>query len=170
MRLAELNTMEAPDAARVLRGCADVDRWVAALLVRRPYADRRTLLDTAHLLATWSDAELAHALADHPRIGERGTGPTTATSAREQAGVTDADREAFREANRRYEERFDRIYLVRAAGRTAAEMLALLEQRLTHDDATELAVTKQQLTEIAMLRLEDLVEEDPVEEEVEEDR
>jgi 2-oxo-4-hydroxy-4-carboxy-5-ureidoimidazoline decarboxylase len=39
-------------------------------------------------------------------------------------------------------------------------MLELLEQRLTHDDATELAVTKQQLTEIAMLRLEDLVEED----------
>ena len=74
--------------------------------------------------------------------------------------MTDADREAFREANRRYEERFDRIYLVRAAGRTAAEMLALLEQRLTHDDATELAVTKQQLTEIAMLRLETLVEED----------
>ncbi len=74
--------------------------------------------------------------------------------------MTDADREAFVEANRRYEERFDRIYLVRAAGRSAAEMLELLEQRLTHDDATELAVTKQQLTEIAMLRLEDLVEED----------
>ena len=72
MRLGELNAMEAPEAARALRGCADVERWVAALLVRRPYADRRTLLDTAHLLATWSDAELDHALADHPRIGERG--------------------------------------------------------------------------------------------------
>jgi len=66
VRLGELNAMEAPEAARALRGCADVERWVAALLVRRPYADRRTLLDTAHLLATWSDAELDHALADPP--------------------------------------------------------------------------------------------------------
>ncbi len=34
-------------------------------------------------------------------------------------------------------------------------LLALLEQRLTHDPETELAVTAGQLREIALLRLED---------------
>ena len=54
-------------------------------------------------------------------------------SAREQAGVDPADADVqarLADGNRRYEERFDRIYLVRAAGRSAEEILALLEQRL----------------------------------------
>jgi 2-oxo-4-hydroxy-4-carboxy-5-ureidoimidazoline decarboxylase len=78
-------------------------------------------------------------------------------SGREQAGVDPADDELQRrlaDGNRRYEERFGRIYLVRAAGRSGAELLDLLEQRLTNDPATELAVTRGQLAEIALLRLE----------------
>ena len=65
------------------------------------------------------------ALADHPRIGERptGAGAAAAMSGREQAGVDPADDELRRrlaDGNRRYEERFGRIYLVRAAGRSGA--------------------------------------------------
>ena len=100
-------------------------------------------------------------LADHPRIGERHAGSDTsaAMSRSEQAGVPDdADVQArLADANRRYEARFDRIYLVRAAGRSADEMLAFLEERLRHDDATELDVTRGQLAEIAVLRLRALV-------------
>ncbi|OMQ15380.1 hypothetical protein A7K94_0209900, partial [Modestobacter sp. VKM Ac-2676] len=62
------------------------------------------------------------------------------------------------EGNRRYEARFGRIYLVRAAGRTGPELLDLLEQRLTNDPTTELAVTRAQLAEIALLRLKGLLE------------
>ena len=65
------------------------------------------------------------------------------------------------EGNRRYEERFGRVYLVRAAGRSAEEMLALLEERLTHDDETERAVTTAQLAEIALLRLQGIFADDP---------
>lgn len=45
---------------------------------------------------------------------------------------------------------------MRAKGRSGAELLALLEERLDNDPADELAVTKQQLGEIALLRMEDL--------------
>ena len=79
----------------------------------------------------------------------------------EQAGVDPHDAEVQRrlaEGNAAYEERFDRIYLVRAAGRSAEEILALLEQRLTNDPDTELAVTAGQLREIAVLRLEGLLD------------
>jgi 2-oxo-4-hydroxy-4-carboxy-5-ureidoimidazoline decarboxylase len=99
------------------------------------------------------------ALADHPRIGERPSGDSAsaAMSGREQAGVDAGDAELRRrlaEGNRRYEERFGRIYLVRAAGRGGQELVDLLEQRLANDAATELAVTRQQLGEIALLRLQ----------------
>ena len=72
-------------------------------------------------------------------------------------GLDPADdelRTRLADGNRRYEERFGRIYLVRAAGRSGAELLDLLEQRLTNDPDTELGVTRGQLAEIALLRLE----------------
>ena len=59
--------------------------------------------------------------------------------------------------NRAYEERFDRVFLIRAAGRDAPEILAELERRLGNDDATERGETVTQLREIALLRLEQVV-------------
>jgi 2-oxo-4-hydroxy-4-carboxy-5-ureidoimidazoline decarboxylase len=47
--------------------------------------------------------------------------------------------------------------VIRAAGRSAPEILAALEQRLGHDEATERGVVLQQLGEIAVLRLERLI-------------
>lgn len=153
MQIAELNQLTADEAAAVVRSCVAIEAFVAALVAARPYDDLDALLATATAhAATWGEPEVDEALADHPRIGER----TSGQSGREQAGVGD-DAELhrrLREGNRRYEERFGRIYLVRAAGRSGEEMLALLEQRLTHDPETELRVTSEQLAEITLLRLE----------------
>lgn len=164
MQVSEFNTLSEPEAAEVARACADIDSWVEALVAGRPYADRDGLLDAAIAgAATWTDQEVEDALADHPRIGERhqGAGASAEMSAREQAGVDPADAELaarLADGNRRYEEAFGRVYLVRAAGRSAAEMLDLLEQRLTNDPATELKVTAGQLAEIAVLRLNGSIE------------
>jgi 2-oxo-4-hydroxy-4-carboxy-5-ureidoimidazoline decarboxylase len=72
----------------------------------------------------------------------------------EQAGVDPADAGRLREANLAYEQRFGRVFLVRAAGRTSAEILAELERRLGNDDATEREETVAALRDIALLRLE----------------
>ena len=105
-----------------------------------------------------SDDELEAALARHPRIGERaGAGHDAAHSAREQSGVDRADAEVLQrlaDGNRAYEERFDRVFLIRAAGRDSREILAELERRLGNDDDTERAETVDQLGQIALLRLE----------------
>ncbi|MGY1839924.1 MULTISPECIES: 2-oxo-4-hydroxy-4-carboxy-5-ureidoimidazoline decarboxylase [unclassified Modestobacter] len=164
MRIAEFDLLPVADAAALVRRCADVPSFVTTLVAGRPYGDVDGLLGAARdQAATWTDAEVTAALADHPRIGERpaGDGPGAALSSREQAGVDPADAELQRrlaEGNRRYEARFGRIYLVRAAGRTGPELLDLLERRLTHDATTERAVTRAQLAEIALLRLEGLLE------------
>ena len=145
----------APDAvaAQTVQACADVPAWVDAVVAGRPYPDVARLVARADALArSWSEANVDRALAQHPRIGERGG----ADSAREQAGVAaDATtRERLREANAAYERRFGRVFLIRAAGRSEADVLAALDERLHHDEATERAVVAAELREIAVLRLE----------------
>jgi 2-oxo-4-hydroxy-4-carboxy-5-ureidoimidazoline decarboxylase len=162
VRIDDFNAMPGAQAIAAVRPCADIDSWVEAVVAGRPYDAVADLLAVADLQArTWSPAEVERALADHPRIGERheGGGTSAQLSGREQAGVDADDLEVQRRlaaGNAAYEERFDRIFLVRAAGRSAADILALLEERLTHDPETELAVTAGQLREIALLRLEGL--------------
>ena len=104
---------------------------------------------------SYRGTEIDGALAHHPRIGERPQGESAeaALSRKEQPGV-DADAAAALAAgNKTYEERFDRVYLVRAAGRSAEEILALLQERLGNTPEQELVVVDQQLREIAALRL-----------------
>lgn len=163
MEIDELNRMSEDEAARVVRPCVDIDSWVDAVVAGRPYADVDALVAVGvDHAARWTGTEVEEALADHPRIGERhqGSGSSADLSRTEQAGVDPADRELqqrLADGNARYEETFGRIYLVRAKGRTGAEMLDLLEQRLGNDPATELETTKGQLAEIAVLRLRALV-------------
>lgn len=163
MRLDELNALPPDEAAATLRPCVDIDSWVLGLVDGRPYADRAGLLGRADDLArAWTPEEVEVALADHPRIGERhaGSGASARMSGREQSGVDPHDAEVqhrLAAGNAAYEERFGRIYLVRAAGRSAEEILALLEARLENDPDTEIAVTAGQLREIALLRLEGLL-------------
>ena len=164
MQLSEFNALDAAEALVLVRGLADIPEWAAAIVGNRPYDDAETLAGYADLLAAdWTDEQVTAALDDHPRIGEKhaGSGAGAEHSSREQAGVDPRDADVVRrlaEGNAAYEARFDRIYLVRAAGRSAEEILALLEQRLTNDPATELRVTAGQLREIADLRLRGLVE------------
>lgn len=163
MEIDEFNALTAAEAQARLEACAKIPAWAEAVVVARPYDDSAALLEHAdELAAGWTDAQVSRALADHPRIGEKhaGGGAGADHSEREQAGVDPHDADVQRrlaDGNRRYEVTFDRIYLVRAAGRTADEILALLDERLTNDPVTELRVTAGQLREIAALRLAGLL-------------
>ena len=100
-------------------------------------------------------AEVAGALARHPRIGEKATGDAgdVALSASEQAGVADSDAAALAAGNVAYEQRFGYIYLICASGLSGAQMVAALRERLTHDDEQERHVVMEELRKIAALRL-----------------
>lgn len=141
-----------------------VRRWVAALAAAAPYADLDALLERAAVAAaSLAPEEVEEALAHHPRIGERpaGEGPAQAFSRREQAADDADDVElaaAIAAGNAAYEARFGRVFLIRAAGRSRAEILAELGRRLELDDATELATAGAQLREIALLRLRSMFE------------
>jgi 2-oxo-4-hydroxy-4-carboxy-5-ureidoimidazoline decarboxylase len=105
---------------------------------------------------------VTQALAAHPRIGDRveGASAEAQASRREQSSMDDADadvRAALLEGNRAYQERFDHVFLIRAAGRSPEEMLAELRRRLGNDVDTERAETTEQLAQITRLRVEGLL-------------
>ena len=159
MSLEDFNALPAEEAGERLAACLPVPRWVDTVRDGRPYAAWPDLEATASAAAMHlDDEELEAALAGHPRIGERASGPShnAAASAREQAGVDPADAEvtgALAAGNAAYEARFDRVFLIRAAGRSAQEILGELDRRLGNDDDAEREETVTQLREIALLRL-----------------
>lgn len=158
MRLDSLNTCSPAEAAAQLTPCVDIPRWVSAIVDARPFSSEAELFAYAEKAAhPWTEAEIDAALAHHPRIGENARGNTTeaAMSRGEQAGVSTAveTQQALLEGNRAYEEKFGRVFLIRAAGRSAEDILAALDERLRHTPDEELETTAQQLREIAILRL-----------------
>ncbi|MCK9893380.1 allantoicase [Frankia sp. AgB32] len=163
-----------PDAAvEELLACCGSEDWAQAVVARRPFGTLAGLLPAAEQ-EWWALTEAAwlEAFTAHPRIGERPVRtpapPTTARASivsldaprREQAAMDEAPEEirrAFAAGNEEYEERFGYIFLVRAAGRSAEEMLGLLQQRLANDPAEELRVAAGQQAEITALRIRHLI-------------
>jgi len=156
--VASFNEMDEDVARDRLLTCLDVPRWADELLAARPFDDLEQLeARITDVAATMSDEELERALARHPRIGERAdaTKHDASHSSREQSGVDRADTDIVRQledGNRAYEERFGRVFIIRAAGRDAREILAQLRIRLDNSDDIERAETINQLTQIALLR------------------
>jgi allantoicase len=157
----EMLDAQLPDAAAAsLRACCGSSAWVEAMLARRPFGTRDALLAAADEIWTSLDEDdWREAFAVHPRIGERSSAPW---SNAEQSGTAEADPatlQALADGNRAYEERFGHVFLIRAAGRSAAEILAALEERRNHDAKTELEVAAEQQREITALRLGRLLRE-----------
>ncbi len=157
------NALPAPEARTLLLSCLGVGRWADDVVAGRPYASvDAVLVAAADAAAELSEAELDAALSGHPRIGERASSPEhqSELSEREQAGVDPDDHATAAElaaGNAAYEDRFDRVFLIRAAGRSAPEILTELHRRLTNDDPTERTETVTQLREIAVLRLKEML-------------
>jgi len=152
------NALPEAEATRRLLTCLNVPRWAAEVAGGRRYPDYAALAAQAGASA----AQLSDAALDgHPRIGERaGAGHDAEFSAREQGQVDRGDAAvmaALTEGNREYEQRFGRVFLIRAANRSSSQILAELRRRLGNDDETERAETVAALREIALLRLKDVV-------------
>ena len=160
--LAEFNDLTDSAARRELLACCNAATWADAVASGRPYTSAEDLLAASdRAVAALSQADLAEALAGHPRIGDRAlTGP----SAREQAGVSAADpdlADRLAAGNAEYERRFGHIYLACATGRDAASLLAFLRQRLANDPDTEWRVVAGELAKINQIRLRALVDPRP---------
>ena len=159
-----LNSLPDAQAQELLASCCGARAWVDRMAAGRPYAGLDALLDAGDRAVAELDRDgLAEALAAHPRIGQRAAGASTeaAWSRQEQAAVGGAAGEvqaALAEGNRAYEERFGHVFLIRADGRSAGEILAALRERLGNDPDTEWREVAEELRQITRLRLERLLQ------------
>ena len=154
-------SVDDPDARERLVAALGVRRWAYDVAAAGPFEDVDDLVRAAEGTARLTDAELEEAVRSHPRIGEKPTadGDAGRLSAAEQAGLDRADEgfdAAMLRGNRVYEERFGRVFLIRAAGRSPQEILDELQRRMTNDPDEEAAEAKQQLVEIGLGRLRTL--------------
>jgi 2-oxo-4-hydroxy-4-carboxy-5-ureidoimidazoline decarboxylase len=156
--VAAFNAWPAPEARAALLGCCRAERWAEQVAEGRPYSSLGALQARAAQVLT--DEDVTEALAGHPRIGQAPAAGHSSWSRSEQSGVADADQAVRAElaaGNQAYEARFGHIYLVCAAGRSAAELLAILQARLANDPETERQVMRGELIKINDLRLAQLI-------------
>jgi 2-oxo-4-hydroxy-4-carboxy-5-ureidoimidazoline decarboxylase len=161
--LERFNAEPADRAREVLRACNAAPSFTVRVAAGRPYPDADALVARAEEVSRglpWE--EVVAALAAHPRIGDRvaGSSAEAAASRREQSAMGAADADllaAMAEGNRAYEERFDQVFLIRAAGRSAEEMLGELRRRLGNSPEEERAEVTEQLAQITGLRVRQLL-------------
>lgn len=159
METGDVRRASEAELREALRSCLGVERFVDEVAAEAPFGSNDELLAAAGPVAASLTAdEIDAALAHHPRIGERmrGEGRAQAFSRSEQSAAEVSDEDlalAIAAGNEAYEVRFDRVFLIRAAGRGRAEILAELTRRLELDDTAELATVASELRDITMLRL-----------------
>ena len=166
MTLAELNKLPLANAAAELFRCCAGPQWVASMMNSRPFNHNEEVLQKAEQF--WADAryrDVMAAFAGHPKIGDKEKltekFPTTAEWASdEQKGVDNAADEVIdklAEGNIAYEKKFGYIFIVCATGKTAKEMLGLLNGRINNLAAKEYDIAKVEQLKITKLRLEKLL-------------
>lgn len=155
------NALNADEAAAAVLPCCGSRAWAAGLARKRPLSTLPELLAGSDS-AWWSlpPEDWQEAFATHPALGEQhaaATAQSLAWSQGEQSRLAVGEaslRERIAANNRAYQERFGRVFLLRAAGRSAAEILAIQQQRLHNTPEAELQESAEQQREITHLRLQ----------------
>jgi 2-oxo-4-hydroxy-4-carboxy-5-ureidoimidazoline decarboxylase len=140
--------------------------WVAALNQRFPFDSPAALYEASEQI--WynlTEADWREAFQHHPKIGDvnalKEKFASTATwAAGEQGAVRQASQdtlEALAAGNDAYERKFGYIFIVCATGKSADEMLALLQARLPNEPTQESHVSMDEQAKITRLRLEKLL-------------
>lgn len=159
MTLQQVNAASIDEAFAAFMGCCGSSRWADGMTTARPFADADSMMVTGDVIwASLDRADWLEAFAAHPRIGDAAA---RGEAAREQSGAADADggvRQRLAERNRDYENRFGYIFIVCATGKSASEMLTILERRLSNDPDHELPVAAEEQRRITRLRLAKLLD------------
>lgn len=162
MLLDEFNRLDEKRVTVEFLKCCGSTKWVSKIKRFGPF----TSIARIHVLADqiWkslSDEDYLEAFAAHPKIGDNKIPEhaqnTEAMALQEQSGMSSADEQTkleLQKGNLQYFEKFGYIFIINANGKSAAEMLAQLQQRLNNDARTELKISANEQIHITHFRLE----------------
>ncbi len=167
MTLHELNILSQPQLKEALMKCCGSSSWVKMMMAYFPADDLVEILEDAEEI--WygcSHDDWKEAFAHHPKIGDLESltekfASTATWAAGEQSAVSSGPQqviEALAEGNRLYEERFGYTFIVCATGKSAEEMLGMLQVRLRNRPEEEIRVAADEQNSITKLRIEKLLE------------
>lgn len=165
MTIAEFDHLELEEKKKLLQTCCGSTAWIDKIVAALPAEDLVDLLEIAE--EQWyacNEADWREAFSHHPQIGDINSlkekfSSTAQWAAGEQASVKQASEqtlEQLAEGNQVYKERFGYIFIVCATGKTADEMLQLLNQRLYNNPEVEIQIAMEEQLKITRLRLEKL--------------
>lgn len=166
MTLLEFNSLPAGAAADLLLTCCGSDVWVKGMLECRPFLSLSQLLEKAdEVWEKTTPSDWLEAFSHHPKIGDLDSlkekfASTAHLAGGEQGAVAQAGTGVLArlaKGNQEYENRFGFIFIVCATGKSAKEMLDLLEKRLPNDRDPELKIAAGEQHKITRLRLQKLI-------------
>ena len=141
--------------------CCGSQAWARKMMAAKPYKDGLA----AAAEKAWhslSHEDWLEAFSHHPKIGEKDMlrekfAATRQWAQFEQAGVGSANDhilEALAAGNAEYEKKFGYIFIVCATGKSATEMLAIIQDRLRNDRQSEIVIAAEEQLKITLLRLD----------------
>jgi 2-oxo-4-hydroxy-4-carboxy-5-ureidoimidazoline decarboxylase len=165
MTIAEFDHFDVEKKKSLLFSCCGSTAWVNKMLPALPAEDLVDLLEIAE--EQWyacQEADWREAFSQHPKIGDIDTlkekfAATAKWAEGEQSSVKQASEQTLEqlgEGNQVYEQRFGYIFIVCATGKSADEMLQLLNQRLYNNPEVEIQIAMEEQMKITRLRLEKL--------------
>ena len=158
--LEDWNRLEQETATKVILPCNGSLAWAIGVVNLYPFETPDELFAASDKVwLALPEKDWQQAFDSHPRIGEHKARAATAQSLKWSAGEQsaanpdEATQAVLAAANKEYEQKFGRIFIVCATGKSAAEMLAILQRRLANDPATELKEAAEQQRQITQIRL-----------------
>ncbi len=158
--LQEFNIIEKTKATKELFSCCSSDKWASSLMQSFPFTSEKKLVEDA--TALWYNEcgkkDWLESFTHHPEIGDVKS-LAEKFAGKEQAGVAAASKEtikALAKANADYKKKFGFIFIVCATGKTADEMLWLLQNRLMNTIDEEINIAMGEQHKITLLRFQKL--------------
>lgn len=164
--LNEFNTLSERDAQEALTFCCGSSKWVKEMIEKRPFKSLKEMKEKGtQIWNTLAESDWKEAFLHHPKIGDLDSlkkkfASTKAWAEQEQKGslgAPEAILQALARGNETYENRFGFIFIVCATGKTAQEMLALLEARIKNPIEVEIKKAAGEQEKITQIRLEKLI-------------
>ncbi|MFC0181363.1 2-oxo-4-hydroxy-4-carboxy-5-ureidoimidazoline decarboxylase [Pseudarcicella hirudinis] len=172
MTIEELKKLDQVQLKEALAKCCGSETWQDKMLdvLKKDGKNINSLEDLWNIAGqNWfncTEKDWLEAFTHHPKIGDidalkKKFVSTAGWASGEQKGTSDASQEVLEslaEGNEEYEKKFGYIFIVCATGKTAPEMLKLLQDRLPNDPATEIGIAMAEQNKITKLRLEKLLQ------------
>ncbi len=166
--LETLNSLSEHDAYSQLELCCTSRAWITKMVESRPFKNGEDLIKIAASI-WYNDCTLKdfkEAFSGHPKIGDieslkKKYADSANWASDEQSEMSEANTEtieALAKANTSYQDKFGYIFIVSASGKSAEEMLAIINARLSHAKDDEIYVAINEQHKITVIRLVKLIE------------